>query len=158
MAGSYIGVLRWRKIFDDYQRTGDDDALERAIDDTTFPGQLSLESHRFEEMFDKACTLMEAYKEGEREEEDVIATLQALYEEYRDDLPVDFTDFSNRCVSRSSQAFADHLQRWAHTAPHGLSEKLDRGTEPLVFDFLDDYRYGDRIALSRQADAVYLNA
>lgn len=156
VAGSYIGVLRWRKIFDDYQRTGDNDALERAIDDTTYPGQLSLESHRFEEMFDKACALMEAYKTGDRTEENVIDTLHSLYEEYREDLPVDFTDFNNRCVSRSSQAFANHLQQWAHTAPNGLSEMLDRGTEPLAFDFLDDYRYGDREALARQADTVYL--
>ena len=154
VAGSYIGVLRWRKIFDDYQRTQDDDALERAIDETTYPGQLSLESHRFEEMFDKACTLMEAYKAGERNEQDVIRALHALYEEYKADLPVDFTDFNNRCISRSSQAFANQLQHWAHTAPHGLSEKLDRGTEPLTFDFLDDYRYGDREALARQADAA----
>ena len=155
VAGSYIGVLRWRKIFDDYQRTGDDDALERAIDETTYPGQLSLESHRFEEMFDKACAQMEAYKAGDRSESEVIDTLQQLYEEYRADLPVDFTDFSNRCVSRSSQEFANHLQQWAHTAPNGLSEKLDRGTAPLAFDFLDDYRYGGRVALARQADEAY---
>lgn len=155
VAGSYIGVLRWRKIFDDYQRTGDDDALERAIDDTTYPGQLSLESHRFEEMFDKACTLMEAYKHGHYAEEEVIATLKSLYKEYRDDLPIDFSDFNNRCLSRSSQDFADHLLRWAHTAPNGLNEKLDRGTTPMMFDFLDDYRYGDREALARQADAAY---
>lgn len=155
VAGSYIGVLRWRRILADYERTHDDDALERAFDETTYPGQLSLESHRFEEMFDRACALMECYKAGELAEGKVIAGLKALYVEYRDDLPVDFSNFENRCVSRSSQAFADHLLQWAHTAPNGLSDKLSRGTEPMPFEFLDHYRYGDREALSRQADALH---
>ena len=55
ISGSYIGVLRLRKILSDYQQHGDDERLEKEFESATYPGHLSIESPYYEAIFDKAC-------------------------------------------------------------------------------------------------------
>ncbi|AIO67612.1 NAD(P)/FAD-dependent oxidoreductase [Burkholderia oklahomensis] len=153
LSGSYIGVLRLRKILADYQRGRDDDALEAAFADATYPGHLSIESHRYEQMFDAACATLERFKRAETTERDAIDTLHRLYVENRAHLPLDFSNFANRYVSRPTAEFAASLVDWANHAPDGLASKLARGPNARPFDFLDRYRYGDRLALAARADA-----
>ncbi len=154
ISGSYIGVLRFRKILSDYLKTGDNEALEQAFETATYAGHLSIESPYYEALFEAACTAMEAYAAGQQSEAQTIEVLQRLFEEQREHLPIDFADFSNRFVSRASQEFADSLLKWANDAPGGLKARFDRGNAPVKFDFLDSYRYGDRLQLAAEADAA----
>jgi tetracycline 7-halogenase / FADH2 O2-dependent halogenase len=152
LSGSYIGVLRLRRILADYLADRDDDKLRAAFENATYPGHLSIESHRFERMFEMACTTMERFKAGEIGEQEVISTLHSLYEENRAHLPLDFSNFTNRYISRPTPQFAQSLFDWANHAPDGLAAKLAREANPNAIDFLDRYRYGDRLALSARAD------
>ena len=154
ISGSYIGVLRFRKIFADYQKTHDNDALRSDFENASFPGHLSIESPRYEALFDAACSAMEAYRAGSATEADTISTLQKLFEENKPHLPINFADFSNRFISRASQEFADSLLAWANNAPEGLQARFARGNTPMKFEFLDSYRYGDRVTLAAKADAA----
>jgi FADH2 O2-dependent halogenase len=126
--------------------------LDAAFDKATYPGHLSIESHRYERMFDAACSAMERFKRGETGEAQTIATLHRLYVENREHLPLDFSDFANRYVSRPTAEFAKSLLDWANHAPDGLAAKLARGPNARPFEFLDRYRYGDRLALAARAD------
>ena len=152
LSGSYIGVLRLRRILADYLTDRDNEALDAAFDNATYPGHLSIESHRYELMFDAACSAMERFKRGETGEAQTIATLHRLYVENREHLPLDFSDFANRYVSRPTSEFAKSLLDWANHAPDGLAAKLARGPNARPFEFLDRYRYGDRLALAALAD------
>jgi FADH2 O2-dependent halogenase len=152
LSGSYIGVLRLRRILADYLADRDNEALDAAFDKATYPGHLSIESHRYERMFDAACSAMERFKRGETGEAQTIATLHRLYVENREHLPLDFSDFANRYVSRPTAEFAKSLLDWANHAPDGLAAKLARGPNARPFEFLDRYRYGDRLALAARAD------
>ncbi|MGF6534808.1 FADH2 O2-dependent halogenase [Paraburkholderia sp. GAS206C] len=152
LSGSYIGVLRLRRILADYLADRDNEALDAAFDNATYPGHLSIESHRYERMFDAACSAMERFKRGETGEAQTIATLHRLYVENREHLPLDFSDFANRYVSRPTAEFAKSLLDWANHAPDGLAAKLARGPNARPFEFLDRYRYGDRLALAARAD------
>jgi FADH2 O2-dependent halogenase len=152
LSGSYIGVLRLRRILADYLADLDNEALDAAFDNATYPGHLSIESHRYERMFDAACSAMERFKRGETGEAQTIATLHRLYVENREHLPLDFSDFANRYVSRPTAEFAKSLLDWANHAPDGLAAKLARGPNARPFEFLDRYRYGDRLALAARAD------
>ena len=152
LSGSYIGVLRLRRILADYLADRDNEALDAAFDNATYPGHLSIESHRYERMFDAACSAMERFKRGETGEAQTIATLHRLYVENREHLPLDFSDFANRYVSRPTVEFAKSLLDWANHAPDGLAAKLARGPNARPFEFLDRYRYGDRLALAARAD------
>ena len=154
LSGSYIGVLRLRKILADYAASRDDEALERAFDEATYPGHLSIESHRFEAMFEIACAAVEAHKSGSLSEEKVIETLHELFVENRIHLPLDFSGFDNHFVSRPTDEFAASLLKWANEAPEGLSEKFARHAG-ASFNFLDSYRYGDRLEMAAQADAMH---
>ncbi|MDE1180643.1 tryptophan 7-halogenase [Paraburkholderia sp.] len=154
LSGSYIGVLRLRKILAEYHKTHDDDALRAEFENATYPGHLSIESRRYETMFDTACATMERFGSGEITERDTIDTLHGLYVENRAHLPIDFSNFTNRYVSRPTVEFAKSLVDWANQAPDGLAAKLARGPNTKPFDFLDAYRYGDRLALASRADAL----
>jgi FADH2 O2-dependent halogenase len=158
LAGSYIGVLRLRRILADYLAHRDDEALRQAFERATYPGHLSIESHCFESMFDAACSAMERLKADEVGEREVIDLLHGLYEENRAHLPLDFADFTNRYISRPTAEFAQSLLDWANHAPDGLAAKLARGASARPFDFLDSYRYGDRLALAERADERLLAA
>jgi FADH2 O2-dependent halogenase len=152
LSGSYIGVLRLRRILSDYLVDRDNEALDGAFENATYPGHLSIESHCYERMFDAACSTMERFKDGEIGEAQTIATLHRLYVENREHLPLDFSDFANRYVSRPTVEFARSLLDWANHAPDGLAAKLARGPNARPFEFLDRYRYGDRLALAARAD------
>lgn len=152
LSGSYIGVLRLRRILSDYLFDRDNEALDGAFENATYPGHLSIESHRYERMFDAACSTMERFKDGEIGEAQTIATLHRLYVENHEHLPLDFSDFANRYVSRPTVEFAKSLLDWANHAPDGLATKLARGPNARPFEFLDRYRYGDRLALAARAD------
>lgn len=152
ISGSYIGVLRLRKIYSDYLADGDDDKLRQAFENSTYAGHLSIESPAYEALFEHACEAMESYAAGNQSEAHTIEILQKLFDENREHLPIDFADFSNRFLSRASQPFADSLLLWAHNAPGGIKPLFDRGAMPVKFDFLDSYRYGDREALNKAAD------
>ena len=152
LSGSYIGVLRLRRILSDYLADRDNEALDAAFENATYPGHLSIESHCYERMFDAACSTMERFKDGEIGEAQTIATLHRLYVENREHLPLDFSDFANRYVSRPTVEFARSLLDWANHAPDGLAAKLARGPNARPFEFLDRYRYGDRLALAARAD------
>lgn len=152
LSGSYIGVLRLRRILADYLANRDDDALQAAFENATYPGHLSIESHRYEQMFEAACSTMERFKAGEIAEAETIQTLHGLYQENRAHLPLDFSDFANRYVSRPTTEFARSLLDWANHAPDGLAAKLARGPSARPFEFLDPYRYGDRLELAARAD------
>jgi len=152
LSGSYIGVLRLRRILSDYLFDRDNEALDGAFENATYPGHLSIESHCYERMFDAACSTMERFKDGEIGEAQTIATLHRLYVENREHLPLDFSDFANRYVSRPTVEFARSLLDWANHAPDGLAAKLARGPNARPFEFLDRYRYGDRLALAARAD------
>lgn len=158
ISGSYIGVLRLRKILSDYQQHGDDERLEKEFESATYPGHLSIESPFYEAIFDKACETMEAYRAGNLPEKEVIATLHALFADNREHFPIDFSDFTNRYLSRATEEFADSLFYWAHNAPGGIGHLFDRGDKPVRFDFLDPYRYGDRQQLNQHADAMLQQA
>lgn len=153
LSGSYIGVLRLRRILADYLAQRDDDALRTTFDAATYPGHLSIESHRYERMFDSACAAMERFNAGEIGERETIDMLHGLYEANREHLPLDFANFTNRYVSRPTTEFAQSLLDWANHAPEGLAAKLARGASARPFDFLDRYRDGDRLALAARADA-----
>ncbi|KWF73742.1 alkylhalidase [Burkholderia multivorans] len=153
LSGSYIGVLRLRKILADYLKDRDDDALRATFENATYPGHLSIESDHYERMFEDACSTMERFKAGAIGEQTAIDMLHALYVEHRVHLPLDFSDFANRYVSRPTSEFAQSLLDWANHAPDGLATKLARGPSVRPFDFLDRYRYGDRLALAARADA-----
>ena len=152
LSGSYIGVLRLRRILSDYLVDRDNEALDGAFENATYPGHLSIESHCYERMFDAACSTMERFKDGEIGEAQTIATLHRLYVENHEHLPLDFSDFANRYVSRPTVEFAKSLLDWANHAPDGLATKLARGPNARPFEFLDRYRYGDRLALAARAD------
>jgi len=152
LSGSYIGVLRLRRILSDYLFDRDNEALDGAFENATYPGHLSIESHCYERMFDAACSTMERFKDGEIGEAQTIATLHRLYVENHEHLPLDFSDFANRYVSRPTVEFAKSLLDWANYAPDGLATKLARGPNARPFEFLDRYRYGDRLALAARAD------
>jgi len=152
LSGSYIGVLRLRRILSDYLFDRDNEALDGAFENATYPGHLSIESHCYERMFDAACSTMERFKDGEIGEAQTIATLHRLYVENHEHLPLDFSDFANRYVSRPTVEFAKSLLDWANHAPDGLATKLARGPNARPFEFLDRYRYGDRLALAARAD------
>ena len=152
LSGSYIGVLRLRRILSDYLFDRDNEALDGAFENATYPGHLSIESHCYERMFDAACSTMERFKDGEIGEAQTIATLHRLYVENHEHLPLDFADFANRYVSRPTVEFARSLLDWANHAPDGLATKLARGPNARPFEFLDRYRYGDRLALAARAD------
>ena len=152
LSGSYIGVLRLRRILSDYLADRDNEALDAAFENATYPGHLSIESHCYERMFDAACSTMERFKDGEIGEAQTIATLHRLYVENHEHLPLDFSDFANRYVSRPTVEFAKSLLDWANYAPDGLATKLARGPNARPFEFLDRYRYGDRLALAARAD------
>ena len=152
LSGSYIGVLRLRRILSDYLADRDNEALDAAFENATYPGHLSIESHCYERMFDAACSTMERFKDGEIGEAQTIATLHRLYVENHEHLPLDFADFANRYVSRPTVEFARSLLDWANYAPDGLATKLARGPNARPFEFLDRYRYGDRLALAARAD------
>ena len=152
LSGSYIGVLRLRRILSDYLVDRDNEALDGAFENATYPGHLSIESHCYERMFDAACSTMERFKDGEIGEAQTIATLHRLYVENHEHLPLDFSDFANRYVSRPTVEFARSLLDWANHAPDGLATKLARGPNARPFEFLDRYRYGDRLALAARAD------
>jgi FADH2 O2-dependent halogenase len=152
LSGSYIGVLRLRRILSDYLVDRDNEALDGAFENATYPGHLSIESHCYERMFDAACSTMERFKDGEIGEAQTIATLHRLYVENHEHLPLDFADFANRYVSRPTVEFARSLLDWANHAPDGLATKLARGPNARPFEFLDRYRYGDRLALAARAD------
>ena len=152
LSGSYIGVLRLRRILSDYLADRDNEALDGAFENATYPGHLSIESHCYERMFDAACSTMERFKDGEIGEAQTIATLHRLYVENHEHLPLDFSDFANRYVSRPTVEFARSLLDWANHAPDGLATKLARGPNARPFEFLDRYRYGDRLALAARAD------
>ncbi len=66
------------------------------------PGHLSIESPFYEAIFDKACETMEAYRAGNLPEKEVIATLHALFADNREHFPIDFSDFTNRYLSRGN--------------------------------------------------------
>ncbi|GBQ27408.1 FAD dependent oxidoreductase [Gluconacetobacter sacchari DSM 12717] len=151
LSGSYIGVLRLRRILADFRSHGDLDALEQAFDNATYPGHLSIESRQFETLFEKAATAMEAKEAGEINESEAIARLQYLFVEIGAGLPINFADFNNRFVSRPDDKFANALLNWANSAPFGLASKLARPGAGH-FEYLDTYRYGDRLMQIRHAD------
>lgn len=142
----------------DYQQHGDDERLEKEFESATYPGHLSIESPYYEAIFDKACETMEAYRAGNLPEKEVIATLHSLFADNREHFPIDFSDFTNRYLSRATEEFADSLFYWAHNAPGGIGHLFDRGDKPVRFDFLDPYRYGDRQQLNQHADAMLQQA
>jgi len=152
ISGSYIGVLRLRKVYSDFMQDRDEAKLNRAFEEASFPGHLSIESGAYEILFDDACDAMEAYSRGDISEQETIVCLKDLFLSNKDDLPLDFSDFDNRFLSRSSQQFAEKLLTWANSAPNGLSESLERPMATAAFAFMDEYRYGDREKLNEQAD------
>ena len=152
LSGSYIGVLRFRKILADFMASGDAIALEKNFENARFPGHLSIESARYEAMFEAACQAVESHKKGALTEKETISILHKLFMENRTHLPLDFSDFSNHFVSRATQEFGNSLLDWANNAPDGMDAVLARGPVYPTFNFLDDYRYGDRLTLAAQAD------
>ncbi|SCC93163.1 conserved hypothetical protein [Thiomonas sp. X19] len=154
LSGSYIGVLRLRKLLSEYKATCDGDALDRSFEQASFSGHLSIESPHFEAMFDAACTAMESFAAGTLGRDETIKTLHQLYADNRAHLPLDFSDFSNRYLSRPTQEFAKSLLDWANHAPAGLAQKLQRGTQVAPVEFLDAYRWGDRLGLAAMADGA----
>lgn len=154
LSGSYVGVLRLRKVLADYVASGDAEALDRAFEEATYAGHLSIESHRFEALFETACATIEGLEAGRITEAEAIETLHGLFAANREHLPLDFSDFANRFVSRPTPEFAASLLAWANDAPDGLRDKFARGPGGPGFDFLDEFRHGDRLALIEQADAM----
>lgn len=153
LSGSYIGVLRLRKILADYVASGNDEALDRAFEEATYAGHLSIESHKFEALFESAATTLESFDAGKTSEAEAIAVLQDLFSAAGEHLPLDFADFANRFVSRPTAEFAASLLNWANNAPDGLRDKFARGPTAPGFDFQDQFRYGSRLDLIAQADA-----
>lgn len=153
LSGSYIGVLRLRRILADYLRTRDNDQLEAAFDDAAYPGHLSIESHRYEALFVAASQAVEAFENGVASEAATVDALHELFAGNRDHLPLDFSDFQNRFVSRPTNEFAASLLDWANNAPDGLADRLAR-TVSQPFEFLDKYRFGDRLQQVAQADVA----